>query len=44
MCHINATCINNRCVCKPGFVGNGYQCDGKRQRILNVYYSKNLNL
>ncbi|XP_073250702.1 protein lin-12-like [Porites lutea] len=27
MCHINATCINNRCVCNAGFIGNGFQCE-----------------
>lgn len=26
MCDKNAVCINNRCVCKQNFVGNGYYC------------------
>ena len=26
-CHINAVCINHRCFCREGFVGNGYNCD-----------------
>lgn len=31
-CHENASCewdeaeLRNKCVCKPGFDGNGYQC------------------
>ena len=36
MCHINATCINNRCVCNAGFIGNGFQCDGKQSIIHSV--------
>ncbi|CAH3123380.1 unnamed protein product [Porites lobata] len=27
MCHVNATCINNRCVCNACFIGNGFQCE-----------------
>ena len=35
-CHVNATCINNRCVCNAGFIGNGFQCDGKQSIIHSV--------
>ena len=28
-CSPHATCINNECVCKPGFIGNGKHCQRK---------------
>ena len=32
-CHINATCNNNmgsfKCVCNPGYTGNGFECYGR---------------
>ena len=32
-CHINATCANTKgsfnCVCKPGYTGSGFECDGR---------------
>lgn len=26
MCDVNAECINNRCVCKQNYIGNGFRC------------------
>ena len=32
-CHVNAECRSNflfyLCICKPGYSGNGYRCNGK---------------
>lgn len=40
-CHKNATCINRpfnaKCKCNKGFVGNGIECDGKKNRLFLAY-------
>ena len=28
MCDVNAECINNYCVCKQNYLGNGFHCTG----------------
>lgn len=28
MCDVNAECINNHCVCKQNYIGNGFHCTG----------------
>ena len=45
-CHKEAKCVAGKCKCKPGFIGNGYQCEkGKDvRRTLGVnYFSKNFS-
>lgn len=40
MCDLNAECINNRCVCKQNYIGNGYHCTGDyRYSLLENYES-----
>lgn len=37
-CHEKATCINligsYRCICRPGYSGNGFICTGKEQSAI----------
>lgn len=37
MCDVNAECINNHCVCKQNYVGNGFHCTGNFQLVLPVH-------
>lgn len=35
-CHRNAVCVNYNCVCKPGFIGDGYHnCQSKALWVIS---------
>ena len=36
-CDENAACVNGRCKCKAGFIGNGYEC------IKGMWFTREFN-
>ena len=45
MCHPEALCIDNHCVCKPHFIGDGYHCKSKYNiTISQTFYQSVLEL
>lgn len=39
-CDVHARCIHGKCVCKPGYEGDGYSCVRSRSKSNN--YSDNV--
>jgi len=35
-CSPHATCKDNKCICNPGFTGDGFNCDGKSHQFYKV--------